>query len=152
MTWAKLINNICEEEGCCQVCSGKRFWVLFLLWTLWIECEARGVCWDRKTFAKEDIPSFPSWIHGQARGWIRQVFWLSCSTVGRNMVVPFVFPQVGSIMFLYSSLSELFYIWCNVFVRSELKWFPFLCLNARISYALYSLNMNWNYVPSLWII
>ena len=105
---------------------GKIFWVLLLLWTLHIECEARGVFWNGNTFAEEETPSLPSWIHGQDSGWIGQVFWFPCSMVARNVVVPFVFSQAGSNMLRYSSLSEWFYIWCNVFVKSELKWFHFL--------------------------
>ena len=43
-TRAKLINNICEEAGCCQECWEKDF-EFSCCYEHWdFECEAKGVC------------------------------------------------------------------------------------------------------------
>jgi hypothetical protein len=70
----------------------KRLLVFLLLSTLLIKCEASGVCWKWKTFLRRSLSSYPSWIHGQARGWTGQVIWLPYSMFGRNVDVPFYLP------------------------------------------------------------
>jgi hypothetical protein len=46
---------------------GKKTIVLVVMNTI-IECEARRGLQGVKDIVEEEIPSFPSWIHGQARG------------------------------------------------------------------------------------
>jgi hypothetical protein len=42
---------------------------------------------------RRSLPNSPSWIHGQARGEIGKEILAAYSTVGRNVVVPFAFPE-----------------------------------------------------------
>jgi hypothetical protein len=61
-------------------------------------------------------------LGGESGKW----FWLPCSTVGKNVVVPFVFLQTGSdmLILLLLYLNDYIYVGCNAFANSELKYFP----------------------------
>jgi len=92
----KLINSICEEAGRCQVCWENRllFFLAVMITIEWVWGK-RNLLELKDISEEEFFPSSPSWIHGQARGWIGQVILVAYTMVGRNMVVPFAFPQTG---------------------------------------------------------
>ena len=102
----KLINNIFEEVGRCQVCWERdyRFLLVVMNTTEWVWGKRNLL--KLKDIAKEEISNSPSWIHGQARGWTEQVDWLLCSMVGWNLAILFVVSALCSDMFIYSSLFE----------------------------------------------
>ena len=102
----------------------KRIIEYLLLWELIVECDARKKILTEEDINEEEIPSFPSWIHSQAMGWTRQVIWLPCSTVGRNVAVPFVSLRTGSYMLIFSfSVWMIICIWCNASSYANVKYF-----------------------------
>ena len=68
----------CCYEHCFMKCEARRSMLgkcitdFLLLWTLLAECEARKDFWSWMTLLRR-VLSYPSWIHGQARGWTGQV-------------------------------------------------------------------------------
>jgi hypothetical protein len=59
--------------------------------------QGRGLLIE-EDIVEEEISSSPSLIHRQASGLLGQAIWLTCSMVVRNVVIPFVFPCIGSDM------------------------------------------------------
>ena len=139
----------------------KDSWALLLLWTLQIECEARGACWNKnvsllwtllskceargellelKDTTEEEFPSSPSWIHGQTRGWIGQVILAALFYGWEEHDYSIFFSRSGSYMLLYS-----FSVWMILYLMQclsliKIKIFFILCLNDLISDTLYFLK------------
>ena len=99
----KLINSICEEARCCQVCWERRLLIFLCCYEhYWVSVRQEesvgieGNLWGEVFQVRPH--GFMVRLGGESCKW----FWLPYSTVGRNVVVPFVFPHIGSDMQIFS--------------------------------------------------
>ena len=105
---------------------GKRFWVLLLLWTLRIECEARGSAGTEENLLRRRFQVFPHGFMVRLGGESGKCFVCSVLRLGGTWLFPLSSRKLVQICCSTPSISEWLYIRCNVGVKSELKWFHFL--------------------------
>ena len=112
----KWINSICEEAGHFQVC-GERILELSCCYEhcrlsvrreelveaelsccyehCWVSVRQEENCWNWRTLLKRSFQVHPHGFMVRLGGESGKWLWLPCSTVGRNVVVSFVFSRIG---------------------------------------------------------
>ena len=131
---------------------GKRdYWFFLLLWTLLMECEVRGTYWNWKTLLRRSFQVHPHWFMVRIGGELGKWLWMPCSIVGRNVVVPFVFPRIG---FRYVDLPLFImndYVFIRCHIKSELEWCPFFVWMIFLMHCIW-LNQNCNNFHFLFVV
>ena len=86
----------------------------------WVSVRQEDNYWDWRTLLRRSFQFLPHGFMARLGGESGKKFWLPCSTVGRNVVVPFVFPQTNLDMLI------LFLLYLNIIYISVVMHFLIL--------------------------